>query len=142
MTTLGGLLAAGGLALAITLTDHGPIKWIWYTPARFEEALDDGKVVVMEFTAEWCLNCKALEEAVLGTEEVSSILTEPDVEPIKIDLTGNNIEGNAMLHAVGRHQIPLLVVFAPDGSEVFKGDFYTVDQVVEAINEARAIPAF
>jgi thiol:disulfide interchange protein DsbD len=93
----------------------------------------------LEFTAEWCLNCKALETAVLHSDEVASLLSEPWVEPIKIDLTGNNTEGNAMLQAVGRHQIPLLVVIAPNGQEVFKGDFYTVEQVVDAINEARTL---
>jgi hypothetical protein len=33
----------------------------------------------------------------------------------------------------------LLVVIAPNGQEVFKGDFYTVEQVVNAINEARTL---
>ncbi len=139
MSVLGTVLAAGGIALAVTLTDHGPIKWVWYTPTTFETALKDDKVVVMEFTAEWCLNCKALEEAVLGTDEVANLLSQPDIEPIKIDLTGNNTVGNAMLHAVGRHQIPLLVVFAPNGDEVFKGDFYTVEQVIDAVAAARAL---
>lgn len=139
MTTLGALIGVAGIVLAITLTDHGPIKWAWYTPAKLEQARADGKVVVLEFTAEWCLNCKALETAVLNSDEVASLLAEPWVAPIKIDLTGNNTEGNAMLHAVGRHQIPLLVVIAPDGQEVFKGDFYTVDQVVEAVNEAKSL---
>jgi thiol:disulfide interchange protein len=139
MTVLGGVVAAAGIMLAVTLTDHGPINWIWYTPAKFEEALANDKVVVLEFTAEWCLNCKALEESVLASDEVSSLLAEPDIAPIKIDLTGNNTLGNAMLHAVGRHQIPLLVVFAPNGEEVFKGDFYTVEQVVDAVNQARAL---
>jgi hypothetical protein len=32
----------------------------------------------------------------------------------------------------------VLVVFAPDGTEVFKGDFYTVQQVLDAIDEATA----
>jgi thiol:disulfide interchange protein len=136
---LGSVVAAAGIMLAVTLTDHGPINWTWYTPAKFEEALADDKVVVLEFTAEWCLNCKALEESVLASDEVSSLLAEPDIAPIKIDLTGNNTLGNAMLHAVGRHQIPLLVVFAPNGEEVFKGDFYTVEQVVDAVNQARAL---
>jgi thiol:disulfide interchange protein DsbD len=139
MTVLGSVVAAVGIMLAVTLTDHGPINWTWYTPAKFEEALADNKVVVLEFTAEWCLNCKALEESVLASDAVSSLLAEPDIAPIKIDLTGNNTEGNAMLHAVGRHQIPLLVVFAPNGEEVFKGDFYTVEQLVDAVNEARAL---
>jgi len=138
MTALGALMAASAVAMAVTLTDKGPIDWTWYTPEVFEEAIENDKVVVLEFTAEWCLNCKALEKAVLATDEVAGILASPDVAPIKIDLTGNNTAGNDMLHAVGRHQIPLLVVFSPDGTEVFKEDFYTAEQVVNAVNEARS----
>ncbi|MDP7029390.1 MAG: cytochrome c biogenesis protein CcdA [Phycisphaerales bacterium] len=137
MTILGALVAAAGVFLAVKLTDHGPISWVWYTPEKLEEAFDDDKVVVMEFTAEWCLNCKALEETVLHADSVVSLLAASDVEPIKVDLTGNNESGNAMLNAVGRHQIPLLVVFAPDGTEVFKGDFYNTQQVLKAVEEAR-----
>jgi hypothetical protein len=47
------------------------------------------------------------------------------------------VAGNEMLAAVERLTIPLLVVFRADGTEVFKGDFYTAEQVVVAIGEAR-----
>jgi thiol:disulfide interchange protein DsbD len=137
MTSLGGLIAAAGIFMAVGLTDHGPIKWVWYTPETLQKAFDEDKIVVMEFTAEWCLNCKALEETVLSTDTVADAMAAPDVEPIKVDLTGNNTLGNEMLHKVGRHQIPLLVVFSPDGSQVFIGDFYTSEQVLDAIQEAR-----
>jgi hypothetical protein len=30
------------------------------------------------------------------------------------------------------------VIFAPDGQETFKGDFYTIEQVVNAVAEARS----
>jgi hypothetical protein len=56
---------------------------------------------------------------------------------MKIDLTGNNTVGNAKLAAVGGLRIPLLIVIAPDGREVFRGDFYTVDQIVNAVREAQ-----
>ena len=36
-----------------------------------------------------------------------------------------------------RRSIPLLVVFGPDGNEIFKSDFYTVDQVLQAVREAQ-----
>ena len=52
---------------------------------------------------------------------------------IKIDLTGNNVAGNAFLDEVGGLRIPLLIVLSPDGEEIFRGDFYTVDQVLNAI---------
>jgi thiol:disulfide interchange protein DsbD len=136
-----GALGAATILLAIAgglrFTDLGPIKWIYYTPERLAQVQADGKVVVMEFTAEWCLNCKALEEAVLRDERVASLLNSESVAPIKIDLTGNNAAGNDMLTQVQRRSIPLLVIFAPDGREVFKSDFYTIEQVVSAVEAAR-----
>ncbi len=136
---LGALMAVGSVYLASGFVQQGPIPWQYYTPERFEEAKANGQTVVMEFTAEWCLNCKTLEETVLKNPQVVALLNEADVVPMRVDLTGNNTAGNAMLKAVDRVTIPLLVVFAPDGREVYKADFYTVDQVVAAVGEARGM---
>ncbi|MCP3902306.1 MAG: DUF255 domain-containing protein [Planctomycetes bacterium] len=133
----GILIIAISAWIGMTMTNAGPIGWIYYTPERFAEAKNDGSVVLMDFTAEWCLNCKALEAGVLHDERVVEVLRENDVVPIKVDLTGNNPDGNAMLKAADRVTIPLLVIFDPAGMETFKGDFYTVDQVVEAIRAAQ-----
>ena len=137
-TTLGVVLVVGSAYGASRLTDHGPIKWVYYTPQRFDAATGQGKVVVMDFTAEWCLNCKWLERNVLHRPSVVELLQRDDVVAMKVDLTGNNELGNRKLSEVGRLTIPLLVIFAPDGEEVFKSDFYTVEQVVEAIHSATA----
>jgi len=140
-TVFGGLgvaLVAIGLFLGLRLTDRGPIDWIYYTPDRFEAALDEGRVVVMDFTAEWCLNCHALEQSQLHQGRVVEVLNAAGVAPIKVDLTGNNPVGNRRLLDAGRRTIPLLVVYAPDGSEVFKSDAYTAGQVLQAVEQARA----
>ena len=135
---LGAALVVFSAIGAVRFTDKGPIDWIYYTPARFEEALEDGQVVVMDFTAEWCLNCKVLEHNVLQSPEVATVLARPDVAPVKVDITGNNPVGKEKLRKTGRLTIPLLVIYTPGGHEVFKSDFYTVEQVVEAVNMARA----
>lgn len=135
---LGAALVVFSAIGAVRFTDKGPIDWIYYTPARFEEALEDGRVVVMDFTAEWCLNCKVLEHNVLQSPEVATVLARPDVAPVKVDITGNNPVGKEKLRDTGRLTIPLLVIYTPGGHEVFKSDFYTVEQVVEAVNMARA----
>lgn len=134
---IGALLVAIGVFGGIELTDKGPIDWVYYTPERLQESLDDGDVVVLEFTAEWCLNCKALEQTVLASDAVTALFGEGDAVPMKIDLTGNNTVGNELLANVGGLRIPLLIVLAPDGREVFRGDFYTIEQVVTAVREAR-----
>ncbi|MDX1708013.1 MAG: cytochrome c biogenesis protein CcdA, partial [Desulfobacterales bacterium] len=133
---LGLILFALPLWGAVRLVDKGPIDWVHYTPDRFEEALKKNKVVVMDFTAEWCLNCKALEEGVLHQRQVIDALAQETVVPMKVDITGNNPAGKIKLKVVGSLTVPLLVVFSPDGQTVFKSDFYTVDQVLEAIRQA------
>jgi thiol:disulfide interchange protein DsbD len=133
---LGLILIALPIWGAVRLADKGPIDWIHYTPERFEEALKNKKVVVMDFTAEWCLNCKALEESVLHNRRVIDALAQADVEPMKVDITGNNPAGKAKLKDVDSLTVPLLVVFSPDGQTVFKSDFYTVEQVLAAVRQA------
>ena len=120
------------------LTEDGPIDWKYYTPELVKEKLAEGDVLVIEFTAEWCLNCKLLESTVLHSPRVVEAFEAEDVTPIKVDLTGNNVSGNALLNDVGGLRIPLLIIMGPDGEEDFRGDFYTVDQVLEAIKKSRS----
>jgi len=121
---------------AVKLSGEGPIDWVYYTPERFEAAMKQKKIVVMDFTAEWCLNCKALEESVLHDRKITALLADEDIVPMKVDITGNNPAGKAKLKEVGSLTVPLLVVFSSKGRPVFKNDFYTVDQVLGAVKQA------
>jgi hypothetical protein len=102
------------------------------------EAAAQGNVVVLDFTAEWCLNCKVLEHTVLHSSGVAALLNEDGVVPMKVDITGHNPQGKAKLQETGRLMIPLLLVLDPQGREVWKSDAYTAAQVIEAIHRARS----
>jgi thiol:disulfide interchange protein DsbD len=136
---LGIFITTSSVVAGIRLTETGPIDWEYYTPEILNEKLAEGNVVVLEFTAEWCLNCKLLESTVLHSSRVVEAFEADDVTPIKIDLTGNNVSGNALLHELGGLTIPLLIIMGPDGEEDFRGDFYTVNQILEAIKQSRGI---
>jgi thiol:disulfide interchange protein len=69
---------------------------------------------------------------------VSKELNADDIASIKVDLTGNNEAGNALLKASNRVTIPLLLVYGRDGSVVMNSTEYTPSQVLEAIEKARA----
>lgn len=133
---LGLLIASGSVYGAVKLIDEGPIEWTYYTHERFDDALASGQMVLLEYTAEWCLNCKALEQQVLHNHEVADRIARDDVHAIKIDLTKGYLEANERLVKSGRRTIPLLQIFSPDGKEVFKSDAYTQKQVLDAIEGA------
>ena len=133
---LGLVMVVGSVAAGSRLTAGGPVDWVGYTPGRFADALADGKVVVLVFTAEWCLNCKALEQGVLYTDAVAGLLNDGRVVPMRVDITGNNPDGKRKLREVGSLTIPLLAVFSPDGRMVFKQDFYTAEQIAGAVAQA------
>jgi len=137
---IGGVGAAAMLAITPGLASHGPIDWVYYTPQRFSEAQAAGKVVVMDFTAEWCLNCKALEAGVLHQPPVVALLGGGDVVPMKVDLTGDNPDGKAKLKELEWVGIPLLAIFGPgvgyDATAALKYDTYTVQTVESAVRQA------
>lgn len=135
---LGVALSVSVAALAFQITRPGPIDWVYFTPQRFEEARARGDVIVIDFTAEWCLNCKAIETAVLHQPEVAAALRSPGVVAMKIDLTGDNVDGQAKLKEVGRVGIPLLAVFGPGVEMPLLADFYTPEWVLKGIEAARA----
>jgi cytochrome c biogenesis protein CcdA/thiol-disulfide isomerase/thioredoxin len=142
--TTRGVIVAIGLLLSVSvvlaargLTAKGPIEWTYYTTERFDEAVARGDVVVVDFTAEWCFNCKALEQAVLFRDEVASKLNSDGVTAMKIDLTGDNPVGQAKLERLNWVGIPLLAIYGPGLQEPLLYDTYTPETVLSAIERAR-----
>jgi len=111
--------------------------WNDYSPQLMQRALDEGFVVALDFTAEWCINCKVLEKTVLGVEPVKSLLQAPDTVMIKVDLTGKNPAGEKALADLGRTGIPTLAIFGPGLDQPWIASAYTVEQVASAIADAK-----
>lgn len=120
---------------------HG--VWKPYSVAAFEEARAAGKVVVLNFTAVWCLNCKTLEATVLSSQQVVGALGAPDVVAMTVDLTarkgpdGEVPEGWKALYALREAGPPVLAIWGPGTSRPFQSNAYTVQVVLDEIQRAR-----
>ncbi|HRQ74882.1 MAG TPA: cytochrome c biogenesis protein CcdA [Phycisphaerales bacterium] len=123
--------AAGGAAYLTGV-------WNDYTPVTFQKARDDGRIVVLDFTAEWCINCKVLKSTVLNRDPVSSHLAKSDVVKFTVDLTSTTAPGWDFLRELGQTGIPLLVIYTPGSDVPWQANNYTPQQVVAAIEQARA----
>lgn len=143
-SAIGLVLSAAAVAYAFDSTQKALSQTLWqeFSPAAFADARASNKVIVMDFTAEWCLTCKTLKATVLNREPVSSALKQKDVVAFTVDLTSTSAPGWQMLRDLGKTGIPLLAIYPPGSDTPWLANAYTPDQVVEALEQARTKQQF
>jgi thiol:disulfide interchange protein len=113
--------------------------WTEFTTTAFEESLQSGKIVLVDFTAEWCLVCKANERLAINVEETNRLLARHEVITFRADYTGERPEIAELMNALGHtnHQLPLYAVFPAPGKPVilFEGPI-TRGTIAQAIDKA------
>ncbi|MEL7061689.1 MAG: thioredoxin family protein [Acidobacteriota bacterium] len=145
---LGGALAAA--ILAVGLATAAPIDardgslasrlhdWIPFDEAEALRLAEEGRPVFIDFTADWCLTCKATERAVIETDVVASAFAEHDVVAMKGDWTNRDDAITDYLARHGRSAVPFYVLYRPGSSDphVF-GELLTRDGLISAVRAAR-----
>jgi serine/threonine protein kinase len=110
--------------------------WQEYTPATLEEARKAGKVVIIDFTADWCFNGKTLIASAFNSNEVMEAVDSKDVVPIEVDLTADGAAGWDLLRTYGQTSIPLMVIEGPGMQVPWQRETYSASDIVEAIKAA------
>lgn len=79
------IAVSAGLWLLPQKTDL--IEWVDYDRGRIEDAVAHNRPVLIKFTADWCTNCKILEDRVFRDPQVAAALKEANILPVKADTT-------------------------------------------------------
>lgn len=90
--------------------------WIPFSPERLEQALAEGRPVYVDFTAAWCLVCKANKLAAFqgpGSEAVWQTVKEKNVLMMTADWTSQDSRISYYLKSFGRAGVPLNVIYSP-----------------------------
>lgn len=133
--SIGLLIIGSSIVVLMAMTNKGTLIWKEYSPELLAKAKAENKIIVLDFTAEWCLNCKALEKGILNTKTVSAALTNPKIELIKVDITNDSdIENIKLLNDEGSLTIPYLVIYK-NGVKVFQRDFYSSQDILNALKD-------
>lgn len=89
------------------------LQWEPYTPGAVAEALESGRPVMIDFTADWCLTCKVVEKTTLNTNSTRELVDTHGFVTLKADWTDGSDEIREMLNKLGGDSIPTLAVFSP-----------------------------
>ncbi len=129
------VLSAGGWALT---TKPVASQWEPFSLKLYTQALGQDRML-LEFTAQWCPNCKFLEKTVLTPHNLAPLQEKYGLRLIKVDLTHENPAGMELLRGLGSHSIPLVAIFER-GDAAFRPlilrDLFTFRQLEQALEQA------
>lgn len=90
--------------------------WEDFSPERVAQLRREGKPVLIDFTAKWCLICQA-NHLVLSSNEVKRLLDQAGVVKMKADWTKNDSVITQELSKFGRNSVPLYVLYGPNDKQ-------------------------
>jgi thiol:disulfide interchange protein DsbD len=110
------LLLIAGTVFAIPRRDGSLVEWTAYSDEAVSKARSEGKPVVIDFYADWCLPCKELDAKTFSDETVAESLD--GFVRLKADLTKPEDEATMKLtKQYGIVGVPTIVFLDAAGSE-------------------------
>ena len=94
------------------------IAWQDYDETVIDNAIAQGKPVLIKFTADWCLSCQAIDKVVYHNEEIAKLIEEKEVVAIKADTTLTKYEAtDALKNKYNEPGVPVTILFLPGTEE-------------------------
>ncbi len=136
-----GALVAGivtFLAFTYLVPRDSIIPWQPFSQGELARLRSSGNTVLVDFTADWCLTCKANLKFVIETDEIRSAIQDNKIVPLLADYTKTPDEITKMLESLHSRSIPLLAIFPADRPDqpIILRDVITKQQLLDAIEQA------
>jgi len=122
---------------------HG-YTWQRWTADAVKQAQAEGRPVIIDFTAKWCITCNTIVKPALSRPVVAERLKSLKVAAFLADYTDYSAEIAAEMKRYDRAAVPLVLVFSPKGSapnilpdpNPLLGPGHYAGLVIEALNDA------
>jgi suppressor for copper-sensitivity B len=116
-------------------------RWVPFDPAERDRLVAQGKLVLVDITADWCLTCKLNKAAVLDRGPVQARLGRGDVVAMRGDWTRPDAAISSYLASFQRFGIPFDAVYGPASpAGLALPELLTDAAVLAALDQAAAHP--
>jgi suppressor for copper-sensitivity B len=139
---IGGLGTAAIIGyMAFSLLLHEPeLAWQPFSPQTVREAHSEGRTVMVDFSADWCPNCKWNLAWAIDTARVAKLVDANGVVPVLADWTDQSPTIKDFLaQRLKRQSIPVLAIWpatAPYDQPIILDGTLTESQVLKALERA------
>lgn len=93
------------------MTTGSTLPWEPFSLALLDQYIGAGNTVLVDFTAEWCPNCKYNEATALNVPETAGAVKKRQIKCLKADWTTKSEEITYALNSLGYSSIPLSALF-------------------------------
>lgn len=117
-----GVVTGGRDALAPIAHLTGNVQHVQFQRVKSSAELDtvlaqsNGKVVMLDFYADWCVSCKEMEKLTFVEPRVKARLDQ--ILLLQVDVTANNADDKVLLKRFGLFGPPGIIFFGTDGKEI------------------------
>jgi len=144
---VGTLVSVGALVLILVAAVVGAgggtrtqqtVTWRAFDEGELRALVREGRTVLVDVTADWCITCKVNKAIVLQDADVERRL-DTNVIPIRGDWTKPDARIAAYLQTFGRYGLPFNVVYGPAAPEgIVLPELLSERAVLEAFDRASA----
>jgi suppressor for copper-sensitivity B len=132
-----GILLAGTTVwlVWVFLQEVRPARQEPFDETRIQTLVAEGKPVLVDVTADWCVTCKYNERFILRSSEVKRALSRGNVVILRADWTSRDEAIRRYLAKFGRSGIPFYAYYAPGKDPVTLSEFLTKKQVLDVLDK-------
>jgi thiol:disulfide interchange protein len=128
----------GGTAFYFLSPSEAALPWQPYSQEALAAARAEGKTVLVDFTADWCLTCKLNLSTAINREDVRQLVEKNGVVPMIADWTDKNPTIKQALAELNSVSIPLMAIYPadPNAEVIVLPDLLTQGKVIAALEKA------
>lgn len=116
--------------------------WQPWSAQKVKDLTEEGRPILIDFTARWCLTCQVNERVALENAAVKKRLSELGVATLRADWTDQDPAIAGALEGYGRASVPLYVLYIPGApAPVLLPEILTPGVVLGALDQVGKNPS-
>ncbi len=118
------------------------VDWQPYDTKLIQQAVAQKRPVLLDFTADWCTNCKIVDKRIYHDPDIAQLIQEKDVLAVKADTTLMDYPATADFKTIYGEagNVPVNIVLLPDGSYQKLRGIFDKDQLTQILNRLPEAP--